>query len=132
MSVERPLHSQTSRHWIVNLALDLRYVSTQIFELLSFKILSFCSKPLEHTLLMISRWSASSANPIQMCDPTLIGLPREIRDEIYKLVLFEHEVIYPYDYGESSRYNPRMFRHGPQIAILRVNRQLNAEGTEVL
>ena len=62
---------------------------------------------------------------------TLMGVPREIRNNILEQLLLEQKNMYPYAYDtacECSCCSPTP----PDVSIMRVNKSLNAEATEVL
>jgi len=80
----------------------------------------------EITLLRLSsRYIMTGQSP-------LLKIPREIRDQIYELVLLEEHVFYPYGYGPSTGEESQRTRITPQISILLVNKQVNCEGTAIL
>ena len=64
--------------------------------------------------------------------PTLLTIPREIRDLINEFLLLENTMLFPYDYKPCACDCPKTDRKAPNINILRVNKQLHAEGNEVL
>lgn len=64
--------------------------------------------------------------------PSLLTIPGELRIMIYNCVLLESEVIYPFDYRPCSCDCPKHNRSPPNIALLRVNRQINEEATTIL
>lgn len=64
--------------------------------------------------------------------PLLLTIPVELRIMIYKCVLLENDVIYPFDYGPCSCDCPEHKRSPPNVALLRVNRQINQEATVIL
>lgn len=64
--------------------------------------------------------------------PSLLTIPSELRIMIYKCVLLESEVIYPFDYRPCSCDCPKHKRSPPNVALLRVNRQINEEATTIL
>lgn len=64
--------------------------------------------------------------------PSLLVIPGELRIMIYKFLLLETEIIYPFDYRPCSCDCPKHKRSPPNVAILRVNRQINEEATTIL
>ena len=64
--------------------------------------------------------------------PSLLTIPGELRIMIYKCVLLESEVIYPFDYRPCSCDCPKHKRSPPNVALLRANRQINEEATTIL
>lgn len=64
--------------------------------------------------------------------PSLLTIPGELRIMIYKCVLLESEVIYPFDYRPCSCDCPKHKPSPPNVALLRVNRQINEEATTIL
>jgi len=61
-----------------------------------------------------------------------LKIPREIRDQIYELVLLEDTFFYPYSYGPSTADWSQSNRIPPQTSILLVNKQMNNEGSVIL
>lgn len=64
--------------------------------------------------------------------PTLLTIAGELRNRIYELVLLEDDKVYPFDYKPCSCNCPKYNRQAPCISLLRVNKQINAEATEIL
>ncbi|KAL8825256.1 MAG: hypothetical protein Q9191_004525 [Dirinaria sp. TL-2023a] len=64
--------------------------------------------------------------------PTLLTLPREIRDSILELLLLEKNMLFPYDYKPCACDCPKNDRKAPHTSVLRVNKQLHTEGNEIL
>lgn len=64
--------------------------------------------------------------------PSLLTIPGELRIMIYKYVLLESEVIYPFDYRPCSCDCPKHKRTPPNVALLRTNHQINEEATSIL
>ncbi len=65
-------------------------------------------------------------------ESSLLKIPREIRDQIFKLVLLEENIFYPYGYGPSAGEKSSTTPKAPQISILSVNKQMSLEGNEIL
>lgn len=61
---------------------------------------------------------------------TMLKLPREIRDEIHGYVLLEHKYLHPFSYHSCSCDCGKI--KGPYVPWLRVNKQINEEGTVML
>ena len=64
--------------------------------------------------------------------PTLLTLPREIRDLIHELLLLESTMLFPYDYKPCACECPKNDVKAPSTNLLRVNKQLHTEGNEIL
>ncbi len=75
-----------------------------------------------------------SINPplVMTGESSLLRIPREIRDQILKLVLLEGNIFYPYGYGPSTGEESSRTRKAPQISILSVNKQMSLEGNAIL
>ena len=63
---------------------------------------------------------------------TFLTLPGELRNRIYELLLLQDDEVHPYGYRPCSCDCPKHNRHAPSLALLRVNRQINTEGTDIL
>ena len=63
---------------------------------------------------------------------TLMSVPREIRNNIFEQLLLEHKEMYPYGYVAACQCLRCGSPDPPDVSIMRVNKSLNAEATEVL
>lgn len=62
--------------------------------------------------------------------PNLENVPREIRNNILEQLLLEQKEVYPYGYPAGCQCSHCHIK-APDLSIMRVNKTLNAEATEV-
>lgn len=63
---------------------------------------------------------------------TLMSVPREIRNNILEQLLLEQKEMHPYGYDAACVCFCCSSPTPPDVSIMRVNKSLNAEATELL